>query len=345
MQIIRDILIFSYKENIMKEVSKARNGNTEYVESVILKSGPRVFSEAILGKVIHNTPGLQDFILKIGRYKRYPKTPEITDPKSELTLDNEEFGKLITYLETNYGPLKLGEGKYLEVTQNETLPILKQIQKLNIPDEKQALELIESGLLTDNLQTAINTIKRKKAIEEFEDNLLMDKPESFWQDWFSKNKWVLGSEYLQIIDERHINVDNIADYLMEAFDGFVDIVEIKKPGIDKLWCDALDHGNYIPTSELTKAIIQCQNYIYEIERQSNSIDFLERVKNKKVIKPRCLLVFGRSNSWNNEQRKAYRILNASLTQITILTYDHLLERIKNIYGEEKAIDNFDDLPF
>ena len=95
---------------------------------------------------------------------------------------------MITYLETNYGPLKLGEGKYLEITQNETLPILKQIQKLNIPDEKQALELIESGLLTDNLQTAINTIKRKKAIEEFEDNLLMDKPESFWQDWFSKKQ-------------------------------------------------------------------------------------------------------------------------------------------------------------
>lgn len=329
----------------MQKVSKAKNGNTEYVAPVMLKSGPKAFSEAKLGKVIHNTPGVQDFTLKIGRYKRHPKRPEITEPKSELTLNNEEFCKLITYLETNYGPLKLGEGKYLEITQNETLPILKQIQKLNIPDEEQALELIESGLLTDNLQTAINTIKRKKAIKEFEDNLLLDKSESFWQDWFSKNKWFLGSEYLQIIDERHINVDNIADYLMVSFDGFVDIVEIKKPGIDKLWCDTLDHENYIPTSELTRAIIQCQNYIYEIERQSNSIDFLERVKNKKVIKPRCLLVFGRSNSWNNEQRKAYRILNASLNQITILTYDHLLERIKNIYGEEKAIDDFDDLPF
>jgi hypothetical protein len=59
----------------------------------------------------------------------------------------------------------LGEGKYLEITQNETLPILRQIQKLNIPDEKQALELIDSGLLTDNLQTAINTIKRKKLMK------------------------------------------------------------------------------------------------------------------------------------------------------------------------------------
>lgn len=330
----------------MQEVNKSRNGNIEYVEPMILKSGPRAYSEAILGKILHNTPNKQDFTLKLGRYKKYSKIPENFEPKSELTLDNEEFCKLITYLEANYGPLKLGEGKYLAITQDETLPILKQIQKLNIPNETKALELIESGLLTDNLQTAITTIQRKKAIKEFEDNLILDKSESFWQDWFSKNKWVLGSEYLQILDERHINIDNIADYLTETFDGFVDIVEIKKPGIDKIWNDTLDHGNYVPTSELTKAIIQCQNYIYEIERQSNSLDFLERVNNKKIIKPRCLLVFGRSNLWNSNQRKAYRILNASLNQITILTYDHLLERIKNMYDEDKSTDDFDDdLPF
>jgi len=328
----------------MQEVNKSRNGNIEYVEPVTLKAGPQSYSEAILGKVIHNTPGKQDFTLKLGRYKRFSKKPEISQPKSELTLTNEEFEKLIKYLETYYGPLKLGEGKYLQITQNETLPILKQIQQLKIPDEKQALELIESGLLTDNLQTAINTIKRKNAIKEFEYNLSLDKPESFWQDWFSKNKWILGSEYLQIIDERHINVNSIADYLMEAFDGFVDVVEIKKPGIDKFWCDTLDHNNYVPTSELTKAIIQCQNYIFEIERQSNSVEFLERVKNKKVIKPRCLLIFGRSNNWNDEQRKSYRILNASLNQITILTYDHILERAKNMY-EEQSNNDFDDLPF
>ena len=41
---------------------------------------------------------------------------------------------------------------------------------------------------------------------------------------------------------KHINVDNIADYLMEAFDGFVDIVEIKKPNVDNFWQDTLDHN-------------------------------------------------------------------------------------------------------
>lgn len=51
--------------------------------------------------------------------------------------------------------------------------------------------------------------------------------ESFWQDWFSENKWVLGSDFAQIIDERNIDTENIADYIMRAFDGFVDLVEIK----------------------------------------------------------------------------------------------------------------------
>ena len=34
---------------------------------------------------------------------------------------------------------------------------------------------------------------------------------------------------------------------MEAYDGFVDLIEIKRPeGKLKFWADALDHGNYIP---------------------------------------------------------------------------------------------------
>jgi len=60
------------------------------------------------------------------------------------------------------------------------------------------------------------------------------------------------------------------------------------------------------------------------------------------------LIFGRSNDWNDEQREAYRILNASYNQISILTYDHLLDRAKNILGifdEYEEIVEDDDLPF
>ncbi len=94
----------------------------------------------------------------------------------------------------------------------------------------------------------------------------------------------------------------------------------------------MDHSNYVPSNSLMKAITQALRYIYEIEREANSIKFLERVKNTKTIKLRCILIFGRSNNWNQEQGEAYRILNASYHNLTILTYDHVLARVKKIIG-------------
>jgi hypothetical protein len=108
---------------------------------------------------------------------------------------------------------------------------------------------------------------------------------------------VLGSEFVKILDEREIDTKNITDYLMEAYDGFLDIIEIKRPeGSLKFWADTQDHGNYIPSSDLIKAITQATKYIYEVEREANDVKFFERVNNIKTIKPRCVLIFGRSNN-------------------------------------------------
>ena len=67
------------------------------------------------------------------------------------------------------------------------------------------------------------------------------------------------------------------------------------------------------------------------------IKFLEKVGNVKTIKPRCVLIFGRSSDWNNDQREAYRILNSSYHNLTIMTYDHVLSRAKRILGIEEQM--------
>lgn len=95
--------------------------------------------------------------------------------------------------------------------------------------------------------------------------------------------------FAQIIDERNIDTENIADYIMRAFDGFVDLVEIKKPNGLQFWSATKDHNNYVPSTDLVKAITQCLNYIYAIEREANSVKFIEKTKSK-VIKPRCILI-------------------------------------------------------
>jgi len=117
--------------------------------------------------------------------------------------------------------------------------------------------------------------------------------------------WVLGSEFVRVLDEREIDTAHISDYLMQAYDGFLDIIEIKRPeGGLRFWADRQDRGNWIPSVDLTKAVSQATRYIYEVEREANSVKFLQRVGNVKTIKPRCVLIFGRSQNWSDDQKEA-----------------------------------------
>ena len=98
----------------------------------------------------------------------------------------------------------------------------------------------------------------------------------------------------------------------------------------KFWGEKKDHENYYPHTDLIKAITQATKYIYEIEREANSIKFLEKSENLKTIKPRCILIYGRSNDWDDEQKESYRILNSNYHNLTILTYDHILTRASRL---------------
>jgi hypothetical protein len=132
---------------------------------------------------------------------------------------------------------------------------------------------------------------------------------------------------------------------MQAYDGFLDVIEIKRPeGRPTFWADKLDHGNSVPSSDLTKAITQVSRYIYEVEREANSVKFLERVDHVKTIKPRCILIFGRSNNWDSERAESYRILNSSFHNLTILTYDHVLDRARRLlkHDEESQLEDSGD---
>jgi hypothetical protein len=318
---------WDYDEN---QILESQKGN-KYVLPCRLQTKQCVYSQAILQKIHHDTENKIDICLKIGRYK-ITGGVETEKPKSELTLNFEELQKLVSYIEQNYKPLELEVAKFIPVDSDDSMQLLLKFKSLVGSEEKIAEQLLNSGLLSNNISLTINLIKRKNALTEFELAIEDDNAESYWQHWFENNKWILGSEYLEILNERNIDTKHIADYLMRAFDGFLDIVEIKKPNGVKFWMDKTDHDNYVPSSDLIKAITQCQNYLFEIERESNSSKFLEMTQGTKIIKPRCLLVFGRSNNWNNEQMSAYRILNASYNQINILTYDHLLLRAKNILG-------------
>lgn len=318
----------------MSEIKTSAKG-VNYAGPCTLQMKKRVCSEAMLMRIPHAHADVQDISLKIGRYN-IPYGLESKKPKSELTLNNEELNALIRYISENYKPLTLGQGEYINVSE-ESATLVENFKRLIEGQSDTARMLIENGILSDNVFLAASVIKKRDALIELQEKLQEEQPERYWQEWFTRNKWVLGSDFAQIIDERVIDTENIADYIMKSYDGFVDLVEIKKPNGLPFWASTKDHGNYVPSADLTKAITQCLNYIYAIELEANSTKFARRI-GSRIIKPRCILIFGRSYDWNDEQREAYRILNAAYNQVSILTYDHISERAQNVLGEEYLTD-------
>jgi hypothetical protein len=321
----------------MKEVRQSKGGIGSL--HTVLKRKKTVVTRASFWRVPHNSGKTDDINLKIGRYKNEvgAESPEVTVPKSELTLDNEEFLSLVKFIGENYAPLIDGVKKYIPLDQKFDGGDIEHIKALfENPDKTSVLKFInENSILPRDILLSLDQQKRVSALEDFERMLGEDLTESSWQKWFKENHWVLGTEFVKILDERSIDTAHVSDYLMQAYDGFVDVVEIKRPGGGlTFWANSQDHGNDIPSPDLTKAITQANRYVYELEREANSVKFLERIEYVKTVKPRCVLVFGRSADWTSSQNEAYRIVNSSYHNLAIMTYDHVLARAKRILGLE-----------
>jgi len=310
----------------------------------VLKNKKTVVTRAVFWKIPHNSKK-DDVCLKVGRYKKnvtwneYSEEPDNKDCKSELTLDNEEFIKLIEFIQNNYEPFKQGTKAFIPLDEPFKKENANQIQNLfKLPDTQKIVNFIlQNNIIPEELEAGLLRERRIGELKTFENMLEQNLTEPYWQKWFQKNDWVLGSEFVRILDERYIDKKNIADFLMEAYDGFVDIIEIKRPeGGLNFWAKSTDHGNHYPSSDLTKAITQSSQYILEVERESNSDKFIKQLDGVKTVKPRCILIFGRSNDWATEQQEAYRVLNSSFHNLTIMTYDHVLQRAHRILGQKKC---------
>jgi antiviral defense system Shedu protein SduA len=335
----------------MEEVRRTRKG-IDYIAKV-LKVKKTIATRAVFWRIPHKTE--QDSIsLKLGRYRRTEAGEEIDvgSPKSELTLDDDEFRELADFLASHYEPLREGARKFVVLDSDLSAVQVEQMRSLfGDPDREKVVDfLLANDVLQEDLLHALDYRRKANAVHELEKMLARDLVESNWQRFFEQHDWILGSDFVRVLDEREIDVDHIADYLMQAYDGFLDLIEIKRPeGSMQFWASTLDHGHYVPHSDLTKAITQAQRYIYEVEREANSLKTLERLGGVKAVKPRCTLIFGRSNDWTLEQTEAYRILNAGLHSLSILTYDHVLERARRMLSipaapaADAGVD--DDIPF
>jgi len=254
--------------------------------------------------------------------------------EEKITLNGFSMKKIQDFLNLLQNlDLKNSSKEKIKFEGNIDINNIKSI--FNNKNSKEILNCILDSDISKN--TIIDTLeiqKRNNAIIDFEAILNNeDKNEHDWQKWFKNNSWVFNTDFIEILDKRTIDASNITDFLAKSYDGFVDIIEIKKHTFS-FWSKSTDHNNYIPSSDLVKAITQCAKYIYELERESSNTKFIEN-NGIKPIKPRCSLIFGRSNYWNEKQKEEFRILNSMYHNISVMTYDHVMDRAKKITNYNK----------
>lgn len=243
-------------------------------------------------------------------------------PPSDSSATNKETKKVIGSLPQSVKRLPATQKKQLIKGITEVFP------ELNIRD---------SAILTE-MRAAANQSFYKNKLGILTDRLSKNYPETkgsnSWQKWIYKNTWVFGVNYLQAIEKTKVGFDQIPDYLFLTTDGFLDILEIKTPQKPVIKEDTDHTGSYYWDLELSKTIGQVVNYLYQVELHQ-----LEIPKNLKkhgvevlTIKPRAIILIGRSDEWGEEEKEAFRKLNFSLHGIEILTYDQLLNRGYELTG-------------
>ena len=215
---------------------------------------------------------------------------------------------------------------------------LKRFLKTVAADKRGIDALNELIANTPNLSTStICEISRRKNCVELMSKLLDDsdyfkqyktqsgigKDEQVWQKFFEKNSWILGSDIIRTTNTRSLDEHNITDIPFESFDGFMDIVELKLPSA-QIWSKSEE-----PSQQLTAAIMQCMRYVHAAEIRSNDRQKCEEI-GCNIVKPRAVLIYGRSATWNDHQFQQFRILNDGLSNITIMTYDQVLRRANSI---------------
>jgi hypothetical protein len=156
--------------------------------------------------------------------KNYFELLECCFPKSQLTLDALELSELVSYLQENYEPFKDGIKKYIAIqgggfndnSANTLLAIFQSQEK-----EKLFKFILDNNLIEEDLLQSVEIKKKKFAIDVFEKrlsnpSLLEDKGPDNWQKWFQDNSWVLGSDIVDVLNERKIDTQNTVDYLVSS---------------------------------------------------------------------------------------------------------------------------------
>ena len=220
------------------------------------------------------------------------------------------------------------EGKYqIYLKKHIKRPTARPSETLRLIQEQELQKFI---FLRQQLQRMLST---------------PDWSECEWQSKILEFILLLFPRYINVLDNVEIkekvsslqNKSRFFDLVLVDADGHIDLIEIKKPFDEGVLRKGKYRDNYIPARELTGAIMQAEKYIYYLQKGGDKCEAelnrkyggkLPSGLQIKVVNPKAMVIVGRSNKFDDQQRLDFEIIRRKYVNvIDILTYDDLLLRL------------------
>jgi Domain of unknown function (DUF4263) len=214
------------------------------------------------------------------------------------------------------------------------------VSKLSADDRDAITSFLPAFIAAESI-SSVNLLKAKAQVEslkelalELEEAIKAEHGESWWQTYVRSKILIIQQGYIKAIEKMNISIGNtkFPDFSLVTHDNYLDILEIKRPSTDILKPDS-SRGNFFFDSEISKAIIQVENYISNVTKHGDTVRsyILDNHKiDLKVVRPRGIILAGSASQFTEQKQKDdFRLLSQGLKNLAIVTYDELLTRLKN----------------
>lgn len=217
-------------------------------------------------------------------------------------------------------------------------------------DRKGPIKSNLKSLNVSNANIHIELAQFTTALLELEEMLAQADGfrEEIWQEKIQNILRLLYPKYILCTREVSFKgidgYDKRPDFLLVDANGYVDILEIKKPDVQVLTRQASYRNNYVPVGEFSGAIQQIEKYIFcltSLEKSQKEVlnkltEMLPRGIAPEIVNPQGILLLGRSLDFNAQQKRDFELIKRQYKHVAdIMTYDDLIQRLRNIVSALK----------
>lgn len=361
---------------------------TRIVLEPVLVDNPHDSSKSVSFKLVYEKRKKGDDYPTEKVTPRSVKAGEVMEMTFDTTATQSLFQNLTTLYEMyNANGIPFGQATYarvdsafrnfLDIMQNDPSAARMIGNKDNFELVKELLKLITQAESLESLSNALKNLQSdsisslsdsvscerlNRAIELIQSNMNNSK-EEFWQsEVFTEHQWVLAqlfSSPCTIFQEKAYvggksigNAHgNVCDFIYQnKLSGNVVLIEIKTPEADIIHSAYRD--TYSFTYEMSGAVNQVINYRDKLMKEYNNL-FISSFQPFTAFMPKCVVIIGKLSTMDPHEKAAFENYRNSLSNVEIVTFDEVLQRLidlRDVFSAELPNDDdesfdFEDYPF